>query len=286
MENSAENRKKPWPAQTVAVALIGSFLAVGNLAIAPMMRRTQPHQPEAIVVFVCSGAVIAQAGLLATWHTLFPGRLLKRTLATVGVGGLLLVPWMLGGLFDPAYPPRNYMIRDLAALFACVPLVILAIELPLWVLRIWAGWTAQIPGGRPQRSRFTIQQAIVLTGVTAVAFALARLSELDWGNIGIVAGCLAGLSLVVLVPMIWMALRLQRTWVANVCVMLYVVPVTIASTATFLKPGPPLAAVLPFSFGVVCGGSLMVARRLGYRLVHERDAEPAATAVEEPPDAS
>lgn len=267
MENVAEQQHLPWPLRVIAVAVLATFLVLCNIAMVPFMNSAAPDSLHAMLAYLCLGGFWSQTPLLAMWHTLFRGNLLLRTLVTIAAAGVLTASFLTG-----AYVTQG-MLRSLVIIvLPCLPLVMVVGELPLWGLHIWAGWRIEVSDQEKKGPPFTIQHAFLLTGVFAVALALARVAanEIGWVGIAMASGVLFGVSLVVLAPLIGFALRVRRTWLAILGVVLYTC-VGIVATATFLMgvfmpPDFAAAVLVPTGFFLVISGSLIGARLLGYRL--------------------
>jgi hypothetical protein len=174
--------------------------------------------------------------------------------------------------------------------FLCLPLLALAVQLPLWIVRIWDGWTivlaeASYPDSRKQPLQ--IRHILIATGVVAVALATPRAFDTgDAAPIGFLpmlvlqALVYSVLSLLTTLPITVATLRAQRWPRAFALAALPGILIGGGMLATIAFSAPPrimweayamITCVLA-SFYATTGGVLLIVRRAGFRLSRRRDA--------------
>lgn len=237
----------------------------------------------------CVGAIVAQAGLQSIWFVLAPFGLAQRFLSAASAGLVLFGVFVLGGALyvhchRGAYPLEYW--RFVLWLALSLPLLLLAVQSPLWFARIWLNWRVvhgDQSGGCPGETAFGIRHIFAATACVALALAGVRLAASQTHAspseqlVGFSFGALiaAAISLITTLPATVVALRARRPWrslgalfASNVIVVLG----AIAVVSLIAGRWPPLDADIAYlclllSFYVCLAGPLLLARRLGYRLV-------------------
>ena len=161
-----------------AAWLIVPCLAADGL-MAPVIASLQG--PSATLVgaaigFGIVGCVLAQGNLLAAWLAWGEGPFLRRLWAHWKIAIGLYLVWLVGMILAV----RDHEMPAVAATVALgVPLVSLAVQLPLWFARQWLGWRlvrttadATPTSGPP----LAIRDLMLATLIVAAALALARLA--------------------------------------------------------------------------------------------------------------
>ena len=255
------------------------------------------REPELPMLF--AGAVAGQLGVLAIWAVLGPGRWLVRwpisILVTMGFWCVLLVGIALADLHGPD-------IDEIFAATLMLPLVFLAVQLPLWVLRLVTGWCLVVGGGQDagspaRRRQFGLQHMLGATTLVAAAMGLAGLglSVADGRNTSPDTSSWLFLMLVCLfsavwsafstVPCLWAAFVARNRVAGVVAIAIYamlmsLLAVVIISTIARGHPaGEGMRLFVPFHGGLafVLLGSLLAARGCGCVLLRPRRMQPPAT---------
>jgi hypothetical protein len=239
------------------------------------------------------GLVVAQAFALAMAGVFGPGPFaLRLTIAWI-LAAILFMQWLLG-YFVFAWIGRNsteaLVIRDARYVACSLPLFALAMQLPLWALKFYAGWRwVRADGPRDAKGSGvfggtshsildntfppktpdplapeapTIRDYLLGTAIVAVSLSLAPLSEesreanfwLGWAVVGAVA---ALISLISVPPAMLLTMR-SRGWsegalLAIPCT-LAVMLVVILGMATFI---PSFARELFSGRGLVLVGTFL-----------------------------
>ncbi|NQU20404.1 MAG: hypothetical protein HQ567_03910 [Candidatus Nealsonbacteria bacterium] len=255
------------------------------------MMHAGPSDFTIVLLYAILGAIGAQAGLHAIWCVLAPVGFAKRFAVGVGTGLFLFGAWAVGHaayVYERAYYGPDYWETVLTALL-CLPLLAIAVQLPLWMMRMWCGWRILYrasPFRHAGFEAFGIRDLLVATGMVAVALSAAQLgisrgdSPADVALLPLVigAGVAAGISLIVTLPGVVATLRARRRWLAlPVTLLLYMIVVFgfIAIITAIEGRSPPreayygMAGVGGSCFACLVGVMLM-ARGLGYRLLWGR----------------
>lgn len=266
-----------------------SLFAVVDFAIGPLMRWISPNDLAAPIVYTCFGVIGAQAGLHAVWCVLAPVGPVMRLATGVGAGLLFLVAWALGfTLFTFEQPLRyNYRWEFVSVVLLCLPLVVIAIQLPLWAARIWCRWHVvhvTDSSGQSTYKAIGIRNMLVATGVLAMALSAAQLAAPDGTVSGaamllpllIGAGAAAAVSLSTTLPAMAATLHAVRPWRAMICVLLLQVLILLgilSIVAVFVglpRRGGVGVTFMAIGFTACLNGVMLAARGLGYRLLWGR----------------
>ena len=266
---------KPFP----LAYLFGGFGAID--LVAPMVLEAG-RPPGLVTIGVFSGLVAAQLGLLSIWAVLGPHRFRYQYPATLfltlALAFLILMAFIAVEGWDPSTgEPLNAIL--------CLPLVSLAAQLPLWILRIGAGYRivrigAETDASPSRSSQFRIRDLLVATALLAAALGLARCGLP--GREGASADELAGLMLICLFcavystcstfPCLWAAFVAPHKAAGAYVLTGYVVAMTFF--VVVMTGVLPEFAVMFFIFhGVLAAvmlGVLHLARARGYVLHRAR----------------
>jgi len=229
------------------------------------------------------GLIGAEVAIHAIWSVLAPVRRTIR-LVTGVVAGLFLFGAFVFGF---AWFANDAWARIGLPSLLCLPLIAIAVQSPLWVVKIWFRWrvilaSAHVP---PERNRpFQILDLLVATGAVAIAFSVARLAAPSGvpptaflSSVAIAALTLAAISAFTTIPVTVGTLLPRRLGLALPALVLIDLAITIGGICAFvlLAPEGPhlrwreyfaLAGVAGVFFACLTGAMLLV-RRLGARLV-------------------
>lgn len=280
---------RPRVAIAGGVAIVAAY-AVVNFAVYPFLDRTSwslVHPLVYLAAGICLGTIASEIGVLsaALVFGVAPGFAL-RLMGLWALGLLLFACWAAGVLFAEGFRGRRdwpwEMFYDLALI---LPLISLAVQAPLWMLKLYFGWrielaNAPVPDSNPKS--LSIRDILFGTLVTALAIAAVRFvvssqSDLDlnfWAAWGIGITFLAGASLLVLAPLMMLILRVDRPAVAFGAAAGYAVTAGIVATITWVavEPGILKDSDFPTFFTLLISSALTpiaplgIARWAGYRL--------------------
>lgn len=225
------------------------------------------------------GFSIAQLNLIATWAALSPGRLVVRLPWTWLLGVLVWYALVLG-----RHPPLPAAHLGLSILF-----LVLAPQLPLWIVNIGFGWRLVAGENEPStlnERQFRLSHLLAGTFLLCVALTLARLvlssSDLETVRLGrefwILHAVVALCNLLVSSPCIWGAFASWR-----IIPLLAVMWVPYALLMSLMEVGV-LTSLLGGSTAELAGtlvplnltqcitvwGTLLLLRAMGFRLVRDR----------------
>jgi len=261
------------------------LFAISDAAVLKLMDVYQPEHWGAFWVYLTAGGMCAQFGLLVIWGALGLGNAWLRQVSIFLIASVWLASWFLGGYFLSAF--GNYVSWRQAAPILCVPLILLASQLPLWVLRILGRWrlahcSQPIRTTPPQMTIAGILGAMTFVGISlALGNVGLKVSELEspgswWAGIGI--ACASGFAACVLVviPVCCLALRLA-SWPLGLglsalyLLLVFAAALFITGQITGEFRGGPFGTILayPTTFSGLALGlllPLMLIRLASYRL--------------------
>jgi len=188
------------------------------LAGAAIVNLTGPSLSWALLsplfVGLFAGAVSAELGLLAIWTALGAGRWTLRIPLTYFLAVLCFMLLVMGFNMGRMGPLQSGgVLHDLALL----PLVFLAAQLPLWIVRLIFGWRMVFAEGAEQPDaevgQFSIGHLLGATALVAVSLGLAQLGPLEagplrssdavWLDMLATCGIVALASALSTVPCVW-----------------------------------------------------------------------------------
>jgi hypothetical protein len=277
--NDEWERPTAWlPLPVVAMWLVADF------AVAPLMYKIgpSPNDLRFALTMIALGVIGAQWGVLSAWLVWGIGNFYWRLLLYWGAVATFCWVW-IGGL---ALVARGTELIDghcVAAL--SLPLVCVAIQAPLWLVRQAFAWRLIREGTAAASAReipSTIGNLMLAMSIAAVAAAFARVvpTELSAADLpamwGFVVGWGAGISALVVIPVAaW--LLWQRSWALGlVFTMMYatasVLALWIITFAFNQATLPNIKELMQFSvmiyaFAGMLAVSGLAARANGYRLL-------------------
>jgi hypothetical protein len=269
-----------------ALSLLANCCFV-NLGLAPLIEALDEPLLLIGMAYGTLGAELAVVSLWTVWserhlwQRLLVGSLAAEALAACFVGGI--------GLSRPR--PSDY--ADVVRAILCsVPLVLLAIQGPLWALRTYAGWRITITGSSGlSRRPLSIGDLLWCMVAVAGAISLARLASSDpqyfdfaWVAWAVALPSLALVSLLCLPPAVFLALRIERPLIGLWGVWGYATVALLAALMVIgaftgdIPDGELIALwfISAYSFAAILWGALRLVRSWEYRLAIRGSSEAVA----------
>lgn len=273
---AAQADVRPSKLQGPLAAIAAAFLTVDFFTPAIMDARL----PEILGV-ILFGMLPAQFGVLAVWAVVGPGRWLARQAATTALAALGWLAFGAGAAVSTHAP--SDMSEVLFRFTALVPLVFLAVQLPLWIGRWLRGWRlveafAAAAADRRESRRFSMSDLLLMPALVGVPLALARFcaetAEEMAGSL-IFAACLAPVSGFATLPCLLSAFRSRTAGGGFVAIAGYAFGLGLAFDAIGLAmAGAPAgfaalwaAPLWLLSLLASIHGSLALVRNAGYVLL-------------------
>ena len=288
-----ENQPEGGNSGGILLLIVG--FALVDLLTPEMLKESRSPELPALL----AGAIVAQPALLAIWAVMGPQRLLVRWLRSLLAAAFFWCVFLLG-MTMAAVTPRDVV--EMAKGTFMLPLAFLAVQLPLWVLKMVTGWRI-IAGGTkdsspPSASRqFQLQHILGATAAVAAAMGLAS-AGLPYfsgpnGNadpsmwlwlmlICLICGACSALSTL---PCLWAAFVARNKAASTKIIAVYalvmsvLVVAVVSAIAGSTPPGKVMAAFILFhgSLAFVLLGSLHIARSYGYVLLRPGRMQPTVT---------
>jgi hypothetical protein len=258
--------------------------------LAVPLRMWLDTSPAVVVSFLAAGGMLGPVALLPAWLVWgsrpLPQRLAFAVIFTVYFHLLWWASLVLAGIRD---------VQLAVTILLLVPAISLSIAAPLALVRDVFRWRIATPNCPPPPP-LGIRHLLIVTALVAGALGLIRLahriaaqsSDEFWLDVSIVCGVSILVSLVMLIPLVWLTLGLRNSLVGA----LFVGILAIGGATALLAVGsileiPPtthfFVGIYLFSLSVTytTSAGFWLARRAGYRLEIGRvrhnaidDAEP------------
>jgi len=275
MDDLAAFSLRPW------LIFAGSF-AVCNLAYGLLLELLDRADAE-LLMFLLTGCVVAEAGILPAWLVWGRGPLWQRLPWHVGIAFVLFVLWYLGML---VWHLRSYddRVQVPAMILFSLPAVSVAVSAPLWLVRLFFGWRI-VPRDdlNLANERLSIRDFLVGMAVVGVALASARLAMAIgkppeewqyWLALGIAVAAAAAAGLFLELPLLWFTFRFRSYLPSGIAVgatmlVAWVILITIVTAVDRRIPdGRVVAGICLFllSLGYTTAAAFWLARADGYRL--------------------
>ncbi|WP_425613912.1 hypothetical protein NA78x_003757 [Anatilimnocola sp. NA78] len=243
--------------RSVFVPFVPSLIviAIANAAVAELMDEISPQDAASVIVYTSFGVICSQLGLLSIGIALGDQPFWRRMAIGSGLGLLLFACWWCGFAITAEFDGvnvRDLVKREAGQAICALPLIFLAAQAPLWLMRTAFGWRL-LPGrakdihGQPvyphPDEKLSLRDLFTATAVAAVSLSVLRLAPLETGSarfqtfvITLAISCLATatVSLVSTVPLLrlFFSLPLSLAWlgwlgyVTMVALVLLVVPLS------------------------------------------------------------
>jgi hypothetical protein len=266
----------------VAALLIG-FAVVDFLAI-PMVELSGWRFLRGLPV----GLVGGQLGLLAIWAVLGPQRWIVRLPVTFALTLLLYLVIVSGMIVTEE---ADFVAGETRTVLVA-PLLLLAVQSPLWILRMTLGCrilhaATETDASSKLSRQFGLSHLLGATAVIAIALGLASLGRQDkgtWAELLIPCLLFTTWSALSTLPCLWAALVARNKLISTLAIVAYVLVVTLVVLllpSAFTGRAPPLGIGLAVL--LLCAtlmGSMLavlrVARKRGFLLVRWKSQERAA----------
>jgi hypothetical protein len=201
----------------LVIAAVAGPLLLFDLAAYPVLRQTDgPDSWLTPAMFGCFGVALGQGTLLAVAHVLGPGTLWMRSLLAWAGGFAAMGTWYLGYAAADSDPDMDAV----QGISCMVPFFVLAVESPLWLMRLTRNWRLDHEEATSDSST-SIANLFSVTALVAVTFGLAQIgraylvSEIGsrdwfWPAMGIAWLVLAAASTVLLSPLLIFRMKWRR----------------------------------------------------------------------------
>ncbi|MBC8868870.1 MAG: hypothetical protein H8E44_05605 [Planctomycetes bacterium] len=264
-----------------------AFFAAANCLIFPLMLVADANQIlGTFFVAAWYSAIGAQMALHAIWCVFVPLHWIKRFL--VGATSGLVLYGALAGAFALFFYHLGFMGDEDWLIFIigllCLPLLLLAAQAPLWIMRTWFRWRITHLGDDPSTSfqSLRIRDLMIATAVIAMALTAAQISQsigASSGNNNIVGIAVAALIIMVtsgilVLPVVVATLHARRLLMALALVFSVDVAIVVACvTLMVILTDTPANWETYVAIPTITGGffvnfttPMLIARKLGYRL--------------------
>lgn len=253
-----------------------------------MMDMLSPSDMFAVFVYGWLGGIAAQGALHAVWCVFAPVNSPKR-FAVAAVAALLWSGAWAVGFFAVVHHHvyiDDEIWRIALAVVLCLPLIVIAIQAPLWLARIWFRWRVRhdrAGSDEDSTAPLRIRHIMIGTAVVGLALGLVRVAQTIMGDSGLLIGVVVGASwallssVLIILPVLIATLKVRQLWLSLPTIGLlgygFYRGLMIGGTMLLGNPATEDAfgvAVTVGSLHVCLAGVLLVFRALGYRLRWER----------------
>jgi hypothetical protein len=266
----------------VAILVIYALVNAGIYPFLASISRSPVNRLILLVPAIALGVIASEIGTFSVALVFGAPNFLLRLIALWGAGLVLVACWAVSMQIVEHWRASGDGIRAVA--FG-LPLITLAVQAPLWMLKLYFGWRIEPADERvPTGNSKSLSIRDILTGtlVTALSIGAARFvvdsrNDLDlefWAAWGIGVACLAAASLLVLAPLLMLILRVDRPAVAFGAAAGYAVAAGSIATGIWIAIEPGILNDGDFLMApavlISCALSVIapfgIARLAGYRL--------------------
>ena len=267
------------PSNSPPIVVLFGFTGASVLLNILLLRAAIEFSSPTIGGFL-AGGVMAEFAVFSVWAVFGPQALPIRWFAV-----LLATAMLYGSILIGIEVPRGAMEAAGRAMFA-IPLVSLAAQLPMWILKLLVG--VRLVGnlaeqnesvGRPLR----IHDLMYGTAFIAVSLGLVRFAGGNespmavWTSLGISCGVVACIG-VLFLPALWACLTRLSAGAGAIAVFAFatllgcIVIMVVAATASNAPPPDTIGLILGIAEGaaLITVGGLMMFRMAGMRLGRPR----------------
>jgi hypothetical protein len=234
------------------------------------------------------GLIGGQLALLAIWAVLGPQRWIVRLPVTFGLTLLLFLVLVSGMILTDG---TQYAARDTRTALL-VPLLFLAVQSPLWILRMALGCrilhaATETDASSMLSRQFGLSHLLGAMAVIAVALGLASLGKQDtgtWAELLIMCLVFATWSALSTLPCLWAALVARNKRISTLAIVAYVLVLTlvvllVSSVLGGSAPPSGIGLAVLLLCAALMGSMLAVlhiVRKRGFVLVRWKSEERAA----------
>jgi hypothetical protein len=278
-----------WPRLAGIVAVAIAIASVANATMAPVMTAMRPGSgfaPGLAYLSLVLGSIAGQAAVLTVLAVWASGPLWLRLVWHWGLMLLAFAAWTFGFVValiseNQTFPDEEFRIALLG-----LPLVALAFQAVPWLFKLYLGWRIVHDEENWESAtdqQLSIRDMFLATVVVAISMAAVRLGKpanveegIYWAAWGIGGAVASAISLVCLVPMVYLMLGVRdvRWGVLGVVAMATSWAALAAVILMWLQFSGPsdkeimlITASIAAGFTLTLAGMLRIARASGYRLV-------------------
>jgi hypothetical protein len=243
-----------------------------------------------LVAPIVMGILPGEVGALAGWLVWGQGPFLRRLAVHWSIGLALLGCLLIGILAATAdMPVNNGVVQEALVPLCLLPIMSLAVQLPMWPLRTHFGWRVEQISPDADAAKpipLSILDILCGTAVVALSLGLVRATHLQgffpfWIQVAVGLLIIFGASLIFLLPAMIFILRWKEAGTGVGLFAAYIflgvlgviaVPSAVAQSP---PPGEAFIAMLTgfFAFAATLAAPLFVLRASGYRLTWPRDRQ-------------
>jgi hypothetical protein len=278
----------PWILPIVLWLMVPVYFLLADLFLVPGMCIWNQHDWGAIFVYMTMGVVLSQFAVFPTWLSWDTSPLWQRLAIVAVLAMVFCVAWLVSFPAGDAIDGRklgSLLNREVLALLCLLPAIILAIDLPLQILRVLFGWRIVQTWQNPPAERpLAISDLLAAMAAVAVALTCARLAKglipggneaQFWFALAIGAACGAGGGIVIVPTLAWLTFRVRSValGIAGVGIFSAVAFIVLWTVFFVVSRGRRMdwweslgISISVLTFIGVTGGVFWFARAAGYRL--------------------
>ena len=280
------------PRLAAIAAVVVAIASVANATMGPVTTAMRPgpgFAPGLAYLSLVLGSIVGQAALLtvlAVWAT---GPLWLRLVWHWGLMLLAFSAWTFGFVVALLSENQTFPDEEFRVALLGLPLVALAFQAVPWLFKLYLGWRIEHEDEKIQSAidqQLSIRDFFLATVIVAITMAAVRVGKpanvdegIYWAAWGIGSAVAAAISLVCLVPMVYLTLGVREIrWGVLGVVAIAACLAALASVILMWVrlPGPSdseimlITASIAAGFTLTLAGTLWIARATGYRLVRGR----------------
>ena len=272
----------PW----LPLLLLAAMGMAAHFAVLPLMEVFGSNDWGALWVYASAGVMLAQAGAISAFQVWTRGRFWVRLTLHWAVGAMGVAALSLGAIISGDFEP------ELICFLFSLPALALAVQLPLWITRVYLGWhflaaaTAPVSSAHysaSEREPLSIRDFFIGTLLVAVSLGFLRVAASIEDDIWIV--------MAVAMPSVMIATALSvipigrlltsefdwRLGVVLIALETLIAAIVVVAAVYWMETGARAwdlfgIATIVFAFAATLSAAALAARFAGYRLQTNRSA--------------
>lgn len=269
----------PW----LPLLLLAVLGLLADVAVLPLMEVFNSNDWGAVWVYASAGVILAQAGAISAFLVWTRARFWVRLAGHWAVAAMAVAAWVAGAIVSGEFEP------EMEFLLLSLPALALAMQIPLWLTRLYLGWhfvpAASVPVSSQHfasvRESLSIRDFFVGTLLVAVSLGFLRVGATIEDDIWIVMAVATPVAMfatsfsVIPIGRLLMSEFDWRLGIVFIALETTIAAVVIVAVVFWMETGARMwdlfgIAIIVFAFAATLSAAALAARFADYRLITNR----------------